>query len=806
MSRASRRVRLVLFTGAALVALLAAVVVPPLLRGEATLLSPGPLSAPHGKLEGEENCEKCHVPSMGLSNKLCLECHGPLRDLLGKKRGYHAKVYEHSPEVSCADCHSEHRGLDYQQIRWPPAEQLFAPVQAGAAEPKDFPHEEGTDFPLRGAHATEDCELCHAPSLILSGDVLDQKKQSEAPTFLGLGKQCADCHLDPHVPSQGNDCGECHSEKEWRPAPNFVHDAKHTRFPLEGKHESDVKCEECHLVAAGTSPPPAPPKPHPEFSLLVPEELPRPFRGVGFGKPPARPVQGETLPDCFNCHENPHRQGSPAFGDCKTCHVGSASWAQSPEATFDHDQTEFPLTGKHVEVGCAECHGKALNEPARVSCRECHEDDRGNPHRDGFDREMALAPDETCGRCHDTRSWKEATYTRADHAEVLPLIDGHAVACEACHASDGNAGKQARHLIAAAGFPRLPSRDRRTTIGPLEKDCASCHVDVHEGKLGRDCASCHNFKTFHDEAELSIEGHAELGFVIKDAHLKVDCDGCHGGRNAEGALIKLSLTEVRTQGCVVCHEDEHEGQLGRRCDRCHDEKVWTPSRYGEKAHRRSRFPLLEAHRAVPCEVCHRYEVERRRPPAREGASPKAQRFRWGRRRAARCTDCHEDPHAGQFARSDCKRCHTEQRWIPTTFDAEAHAKTGFPLTGAHDLECSRCHATGLLHGEAVSYAGIPQACAGCHEDVHYGQFAGRKDGCRGCHTDEAWSPTTFDHSKSRFPLLGMHRQTECSACHLENVFEGKKVVHYYPIEERACDDCHVNPHTRRGEREKGGGR
>ena len=65
------------------------------------------------------------------------------------------------------------------------------------------------------------------------------------------------------------------------------------------------------------------------------------------------------------------------------------------------------------------------------------------------------------------------------------------------------------------------------------------------------------------------------------------------------------------------------------------------------------------------------------------------------------------------------------------------------------------------------YAGLPFAtCSDCHRDPHKGEF---KQGCESCHTTSRGRnralPTTFDHSKTSFPLLGKHLEVPCVSCH-----------------------------------------
>jgi len=59
--------------------------------------------------------------------------------------------------------------------------------------------------------------------------------------------------------------------------------------------------------------------------------------------------------------------------------------------------------------------------------------------------------------------------------------------------------------------------------------------------------------------------------------------------------------------------------------------------------------------------------------------------------------------------------------------------------------------------------------------------------CAACHTTNGWLPATFDHSKTRFQLVGSHQNVTCSACHANRVYKGTPTV---------CGSCHSedDPH------------
>ncbi len=106
-------------------------------------------------------------------------------------------------------------------------------------------------------------------------------------------------------------------------------------------------------------------------------------------------------------------------------------------------------------------------------------------------------------------------------------------------------------------------------------------------------------------------------------------------------------------------------------------------------------------------------------------------------------------------------CHNINAWIPAEYD---HNATAFPLTGKHlQTACVACHAT--------QYAGTPTDCYSCHQndftsvgDPNHVQ-ANFSHVCTECHTTNGWTPATFSHAGTAFPLTGAHVSATCISCH-----------------------------------------
>jgi hypothetical protein len=120
---------------------------------------------------------------------------------------------------------------------------------------------------------------------------------------------------------------------------------------------------------------------------------------------------------------------SPAEGgNCTDCH-NEQTWA---DVTFDHAETDWPLTGAHAEVDCRACHFPSTALADQIfadlspSCTTCHEDQHGG--------QFAGSDGTTdCRSCHSTESdWRADGF---DHNTTNFQLEGrHAeIACAECH-------------------------------------------------------------------------------------------------------------------------------------------------------------------------------------------------------------------------------------------------------------------------------------------------------------------------------------------------------------------------------------
>jgi len=218
----------------------------------------------------------------------------------------------------CVQCHSLEKGFDYS---------LYTIEQ----------HQE-TVFPLKGAHVATPCFSCHVG------------EEDEKWTFRNIGSDCVDCHQDLHKGYinktfyPDDNCTVCHSNDAWSSV-NFNHSL--TNWPLDGKHTT-VDCRECHMK-------------EPDNKSVISQKF------------------TNLESKCASCHENIHGDLFSFNGetDCKRCHI-TDNWY--PEK-FDHNNTSFPLKGRHAEIECSECHVAStvngitttIYKLGKYECIDCHQ-------------------------------------------------------------------------------------------------------------------------------------------------------------------------------------------------------------------------------------------------------------------------------------------------------------------------------------------------------------------------------------------------------------------------------------------------
>ncbi|HEY5602501.1 MAG TPA: cytochrome c3 family protein [Gammaproteobacteria bacterium] len=493
------------------------------------LVMPGELVQGHARFETK--CDKCHQTfDKTKQTSLCRDCHEQIDIDVKKQKGFHGKIHD-ADKRECKSCHTDHKGREADIV------QLDHEV---------FDHSR-TEFELRGTHQSLTCDNCH-----------------KKPKFFRIPKyDCIDCHEedDSHKGRMGRKCNNCHFEAGWLPA-NFNHDK--TDFPLRNAHQ-DVSCQYCHVN---------------ERYLKTPK-------------------------NCYFCHYLDDVHKGDRGVKCHQCHHDE-KWAR---IEFDHDKdTNFKLNGTHKTVLCKDCHeGNMFKEKTKTACFACHEGQDSHYGKNG----------KRCDGCHTEKSWREIRFDHDKDTSFKLKGEHKEQACEACHkgdifkvktpvecaechrlddAHDGQQGEKCTTCHNENGWTKKVVFDHDITKFPLHgthqvvscedchtserfKDaefrCVSCHEkdDVHKKKLGKNCELCHGPA---DWLIWLFDHNTQTDFPLDGKHEGLDCHACH----TRPVKDKIELPN----NCFGCHEkdDNHAGQLGRQCERCHVTKSFKTIRIKDK--------------------------------------------------------------------------------------------------------------------------------------------------------------------------------------------------------------------------------
>jgi hypothetical protein len=356
----------------------------------------------------------------------CSACHAEIARQMRDVASMHGTLLHNEPGLGCRHCHPEHRG----------ANAALTQMDSGS-----FPHEV-VGFSLKGhgrstTGAPFQCDDCHHGDITsFALDTCDGCHRQMDPGFMtahmiSFGAACLDCHDgvdrfgkgfdhnafafrltgkhvalacvqchinaralgdfpatlqdcsschqkdDPHAGRFGADCSQCHTANGWTPA-KFDHNL--AAFKLQGEHQ-EVACEACHVN--------------------------RQFKG--------------TPADCYSCHQQDDEHNGQFGKDCSACHDPS-SW---DHVSFDHNKSNFPLTGAHANLDCQKCHASGQFAGLSTACVSCHSDPAFHAGMFGTD----------CVSCHSTDNWF-ARYT-GPHPGIADEggsgVNHGGASCRDCH-------------------------------------------------------------------------------------------------------------------------------------------------------------------------------------------------------------------------------------------------------------------------------------------------------------------------------------------------------------------------------------
>lgn len=382
------------------------------------LYNPGPLNSQSGEMLGG-------VTSHAETGGNCKACHT-------------APWESARMEDRCVDCHGE-IALQMQDVASIHGSMLTGkpdlrcrfchPEHRGAAasltemDGSAFPHE-AVGFSLKGHQfkVTREafvCSDCHADDI----SRFDLQTCDACHRQMDLGFATA------HTLSFGSACLDCHDGMD-----SLVTDFDHNKFSFKivGRH-TGLACVKCHTNARGLG----------DFAV--------------------------TLQDCHSCHrgDDPH-DGRFRF-DCAGCHDENG-WTP---ARFDHNLSNFPLTGAHTNLVCEQCHSSGQFAGLSTTCLSCHDEPSYHAGQFGTD----------CAACHTTLAWTPAQFN-GPHTFPLNHGDGGA-SCATCHP----ASFSSYTCYGCHEHNETKVRSEHLEEGITNfQNCMECHPDgrEHEGGDGGD--------------------------------------------------------------------------------------------------------------------------------------------------------------------------------------------------------------------------------------------------------------------------------------------------------------------------------
>jgi hypothetical protein len=398
------------------------------------------------------------------------------------------------------------------------------------------------------------------------------------------------------------------------------------------------------------------------------------------------------------------------------------------------------------ESDCNNCH-KPYDKSAQSGlCKDCHKEvAKDIADKQGY--HGLLQEEKPCKECHTDHKGRDARIVKLntvnfDHETTgFTLKGAHLngkVLCKDCHS------------------PQKKYREAPTK-------CNSCHekADKHKGALGPECQNCHeekDWKTTHFD-------HSKTKFELQGKHKEIKCTACHLNDKFKDTP-KL---------CNDCHkkDDKHKGTFGLKCETCHNDVKWKEITFDHD--KKTKYPLLGKHHDTKCISCHKGDL-------------------YKNKLKKDCNSCHkkDDKHKNKFG-PKCETCHVERSWKEIPFDHDR--KTKFALHGKHrDIKCTDCHKGDIYKDK------LKMDCLSCHlkDDKHKANFGVK---CADCHSDKNWKEIFFDHDKkTKYPLLGKHRDTKCISCHKGNLYKDKLKSDCFSCHEKddkhkgqegkKCESCH----------------
>jgi|GEM_PF-2356448 len=434
-----------------------------------------------------------------------------------------------------------------------------------------------------------------------------------------------------------------------------------------------------------------------------------------------------------------------------------------------------PVTYGHQEIkdSCFKCH--AVMAHMSDACANCHEPIKKSiAEKTGFHGNLEQVEIENCIMCH------------TDHKGERFLI-----------IKDARSEKQLNESIQKIWKLNNLSDGVKT---PVKEKYYFKNDNNGKTKAGF---------SWNDDKKNLVENfdHNLTGYPLLGEHAKVECEKCHKQikdfveEPKKGLLPSFFLkTGSRETMCFSCHEKDdagakgHKGKYGKDCSKCHmvsgDKRGWkTLVPKVRDFHTGAKNELKGKHAKIACQKCHESAPLSKKPEEKA------------------CIACHKKDddgkggHKGKYGKK-CEDCHldggasADGKWkdlVPKVRDFHKEPKN--ELKGKHKkAECAKCHLE-------IPFEFKPEnkVCYACHkkdDDRIHEETLGHN--CELCHSVENFTKSSFDHQKTKYPLVAAHKKARCSGCHTQwNSARGFKKIHRkFPT--TTCFSCHARDDVHHG--------
>jgi hypothetical protein len=440
--------------------------------------------------------------------------------------------------------------------------------------------------------------------------------------------------------------------------------------------------------------------------------------------------------------------------------------------TVDH--TDFPLTGGHSGLECADCHANGVYANTPVECSSCHVYEL--PENLAMVPSAELYPDHfegECSDCHGIANWVAFSF---DHENVDE--------CTSCHTDDlpraneytefwpvrANWRKASLPVISSEPDNHYPgecalchsdANDWHVTDYDHQEviECRSCHaqevtLDHYSGK----CESCHQDTQDWLELQFDHTGYRDCLSCHKNSdpltHYEGQCSNCH----TAATWLQADFNHDGFSDCLDCHTKPNHHYSGQ-CSNCHKKDSWENIHFNHSGLKDCQSCHTSAapadHYAGLCSTCHTSNNWTNASFTHAGYTD--------------CVACHAAP-SGHYA-GQCSNCHSTYKWNDVLFShvgsidcQSCHAAP----TGHYGGQCSECHSVFTWNPIAFPHVDADN-CKTCHQGPS-GHWPGQ---CSGCHTTASWYNIQFDHTNYE----------DCKSCHAQDRPPN------HPIGQ--CSRCHV---------------